>query len=246
MSNEKSLNEEVGLPWWLVLLSGLSAILLGLLLFAKPAATLLILIQILGVYWLITGGLSIVFLVKDRREWGWKLFSGILGIMAGILIILNPLWSTLLVPTSLAILVGAIGIVLGVMELVFAFRGGGWGVGVLGVLSILLGLLLLFRPVIAGLALPFVLGGIFVGGGILALIWAFGLQNDEKKAKEAAALAATRVQAVETTAPVKSEAVSSVGEAVGVAATRAQTVEVPKEVVETTGFCRWCSGRRHR
>ncbi len=234
MSNEKSLNEEVGLPWWLVLLSGLSAILLGLLLFAKPAATLLILIQVLGVYWLITGGLSIVFLVKDRREWGWKLFSGILGIMAGILIIFNPLWSTLLVPTSLAILVGAIGIVLGVMELVFAFRGGGWGVGVLGVLSILLGLLLLFRPVIAGLALPFVLGGIFVGGGILALIWAFGLQNAEKKAKEAAALAATRVQAVETTAYVKTEAVSSVGEAAGVAATRAQTVEVPKEVVETT------------
>lgn len=234
MSNEKSLNEEVGLPWWLVLLSGLSAILLGLLLFAKPAATLLILIQVLGVYWLITGGLSIVFLVKDRREWGWKLFSGILGIMAGILIIFNPLWSTLLVPTSLAILVGAIGIVLGVMELVFAFRGGGWGVGVLGVLSILLGLLLLFRPVIAGLALPFVLGGIFVGGGILALIWAFGLQNAEKKAKEAAALAATRVQAVETTASVKTEAVSSVGEAAGVAATRAQTVEVPKEVVETT------------
>ncbi|NTU73115.1 hypothetical protein HGB07_03000, partial [Candidatus Roizmanbacteria bacterium] len=35
----------------------------------------------------------------------------------------------------------------------------------------------LFRPVIAGLALPFVLGGVFIGGGILALIWAFGLQN---------------------------------------------------------------------
>jgi len=192
MSDAKTLKEEVGLPWWLVLISGISAILLGLLLFAKPAATLIILIQVLGVYWLITGGLSIVFLVKDRREWGWKLFSGILGILAGILIILNPLWSTLLVPTSLAILVGAIGIVLGVMELVFAFRGGGWGVGVLGVLSILLGLLLLSRPVIAGLALPFVLGGVLIGGGILALIWAFGLQDAERKAKESAALAATR------------------------------------------------------
>ncbi len=241
MSNAKALEEEVGLPWWLVLISGMSAILLGLLLFTKPAATLLILIQVLGVYWLITGGLSIVFLVKDRREWGWKLFSGILGILAGILIILNPLWSTLLVPTSLAILVGAIGIVLGFMELVFAFRGGGWGVGVLGVLSILLGLLLFSRPVIAGLALPYVLGGLFIGGGILALIWAFGLQGAERKAKEAAALAAPRAQTVNvpkeaavTTAAVKSEAVSVAGEAVAVAATRAQMVEAPEEVVETS------------
>jgi uncharacterized membrane protein HdeD (DUF308 family)/predicted flap endonuclease-1-like 5' DNA nuclease len=255
MSNAKTLEEEVGLPWWLVLLSGVAAILLGLLLFAKPAATLIILIQVLGVYWLITGGLSIVFLVKDRREWGWKLFSGILGIMAGILIILNPLWSTLLVPTSLAILVGAIGIVLGVMELVFAFRGGGWGVGVLGVLSILLGLLLLSRPVIAGLALPFVLGGVLIGGGILALIWAFGMQNAERKAnaeiqaKEAAAMAATRTQTVEvpkevveTTAAAKGAAVAVIDDGVGMAAAagaaaagvmEARSVEPAPAVVES-------------
>jgi uncharacterized membrane protein HdeD (DUF308 family)/predicted flap endonuclease-1-like 5' DNA nuclease len=220
MSNEKTLEEEVGLPWWLVLISGISAILLGLLLFARPAATLIILIQILGIYWLISGVVSLVSLFWNRKEWGWKLFSGILGILAGIMIIKNPLWSTLLVPTSLAILIGAIGIAIGVLQLVYAFRGGGWGLGVLGALSILLGLLLLFRPVIAGLAMPYMLGGLFIGGGILVLIWAFSIQDAQRQAKEMAARAPTAEMPKETVvaAAAKSAGESAMGEAAGMAA----------------------------
>ena len=241
MSNSNSLREEVGLPWWLVLISGISAILLGLILFAKPAATLTILIQILGIYWLISGVVSLVSLFTNRTQWGWKLFNGILGILAGILIIKNPLWSTLLVPASLAIVVGAVGIVIGVLQLVYAFRGAGWGLGVLGALSILLGLLLLFRPVIAGLALPFILGGFFLVGGILALVWAFNMQSAEKKAKEAASQAPTAEMPKEAVVPaaVRSETISP-GVEVAAGAAAASTLEssqaepAPAEVESST------------
>jgi uncharacterized membrane protein HdeD (DUF308 family)/predicted flap endonuclease-1-like 5' DNA nuclease len=237
MSNTTSLKEEVGLPWWLVLISGFSAILLGLILFAKPAATLIILIQVLGIYWLISGVVSLVSLFWNRNEWGWKLFNGILGILAGILIIKNPLWSTLLVPTSLAIVLGAVGIVIGILQLVYAFRGAGWGLGVLGALSILLGLLLLARPVIAGLALPFILGGLFIGGGILAVIWAFGMQNAGKKSKEDASRAPAADMSKETVVPasVKSEAISPAPAAVvgAVAASSIETSQPEPPLAET-------------
>jgi uncharacterized membrane protein HdeD (DUF308 family) len=176
--------EKPGLPWWLVLLEGIAAIILGWFLLTRPAATLIIMIQFLGIYWFVTGIFSIISLLWNRSHWFWKLVSGILGIIAGILIIQNPLWSTLLVPVTLAIILGAIGLVIGFMQLIEAFRGGGWGLGILGLLSILLGFLLITRPVIAGLALPWVLGVLLIGGGILAIIGAFMIRSARRQLEQ--------------------------------------------------------------
>jgi uncharacterized membrane protein HdeD (DUF308 family) len=171
-------------PWWLVLLWGILAIIMGLLFFLRPAASAGIMIQFLGIYWLVTGVFSIVSILWDRSGWGWKLFNGILGALAGVLIIENPLWSALLVPATLAIIVGIIGIVIGILQLASALRGGGWGVGILGALSILLAFLLITRPVIGGLALPVVLGGLLLSGGFLAIIASFGLRKIERQIEE--------------------------------------------------------------
>lgn len=187
--------EESGIPWWLVLIEGIVAILLGILLFLRPAATTIVLIQFLGIYWLITGIFSIISLIWDRTAWGWKIFSGILGIIAGALIIQNPLWSTLLVPTTLALVLGITGILIGIIQLIQAFSGGGWGAGILGVLSILLGFLLITRPVLAGLALPWVLGGLLIAGGILAIIVAFALRSVRKQVEVSSTPPANRVAA---------------------------------------------------
>lgn len=192
--------ESPGFPWWLVLVQGIAAIILGILLFVRPAATTLILIQFLGIYWLVSGIFSLIALFWDRSEWGWKLFSGILGILAGLLIIQNPLWSTLLVPTTLAWLLGFTGIFIGIIQIAQAFRSAGWGAGILGGLSILLGILLIARPVIAGLALPWVLGGLLVFGGILAIIAAFGLRNVENQLEAAEAQRISRPSAAQVPA----------------------------------------------
>lgn len=211
--------ENPGLPWWLVLIEGIAAIILGLLLFMRPAATTIVLIQFLGFYWLITGIFSVVSLIWDRSAWGWKLFSGILGIIAGLLIIQNPLWSTLLVPTTLAWVLGFIGILIGMLQLIDAFRGGGWGSGILGVLSILLGFLLISRPVIAGLGMPWVLGGLLIAGGILAIIAAFVVRSAEPQMEAAKAPAGSQAAAapIGRTEQAASEAPASAA-AVGMAA----------------------------
>lgn len=229
--------ETPGLPWWLVLIEGIAAIILGLLLFMRPAATTIVVIQFLGIYWLITGLFTIISLLWDRTAWGWKLFSGILGIIAGLLIIQNPLWSTLLVPTTLAIILGVIGIMIGIFQLVDAFRGGGWGSGILGALSILLGFLLITRPVIAGLALPWMLGGLLVAGGILAIIAAFGLRSAEPQIEAAKAPAGSQAAAapIGRAEPAASEAPAPAG-AAGVAAAGVVSAEAASgRVAEDTG-----------
>ena len=182
------------LPWWVVLLEGIAAIVIGLLLLTSPVMTTAVLVQFLGLYWLIAGIFQIIAIFVDSSQWGWKLFVGIVGIIAGVIILRHPLWSTLLVPSTLVILLGLLGITIGVIKLIQAFQGGGWGAGVLGVLSIILGIILLGNLLIATLSLPLVLGIFAIVGGILALVGAFRLKGEQAKP----AVAAAGQEAVET------------------------------------------------
>jgi uncharacterized membrane protein HdeD (DUF308 family) len=160
-------------PWWLILLQGIFAILFGVLLITSPGATTYVLVQFLGFYWLIGGTFGLVSIFIDHTFWGWKLFTGILGILAGLAIIQSPLWATVLVPATLLIFLGIQGIVSGVVMLFQAFRGGGWGVGILGVLSILLGLVLVANPLFSAVTMAYILGFLGIIGGFTAIIVAF-------------------------------------------------------------------------
>ena len=162
-------------PWWLVLLEGIFAVIIGFLLITNPK-TMLVLIQVLGIYWFIAGIFKIVSIFIESSMWGWKLFAGILGILAGIIIIQHPLWSTVLVQATAIIILGIDGIIIGIVSLVQAFKGGGWGVGILGALSIIFGIFLLANVWIATLSLSWVLGIFGIVGGIFAIIMAFRLR----------------------------------------------------------------------
>jgi uncharacterized membrane protein HdeD (DUF308 family) len=164
-------------PWWLVLVEGIAALIVGILLITVPARSVLILVQFLGIYWLITGVLAIVSIFIDSSQWGWKLISGVLGIAAGFVIIQHPLWSTIIIPTMLILVIAALGVITGISLLPLAFRGGGWGTGILGVLSVILSVVLFFNPFIAVVALPLVLGAFAIVGGISAIVSSFSLRR---------------------------------------------------------------------
>ena len=67
-------------PWWLTLVMGIAAVIVGgILLFGSltaQARTYLLLVQLLGIWWLVDGIVNIIYLFTDRTAWGWKLFSG--------------------------------------------------------------------------------------------------------------------------------------------------------------------------
>lgn len=178
-------------PWWLVLLLGLGSILVGILLLTAPGATLGFLVQALGWFWLIAGVLSIVSSFVIPRLRGWKLFAGILGVIVGFLVIGHPLWSGILVPTVMTVILGIYGLIAGAVLLIGAARGGGWGVAALGAMFILLGVALIVAPFVSTLAIIITGGVLAIVGGIAALINSLDLRREEK-AREAIAPAAAR------------------------------------------------------
>lgn len=173
---DSAMAPEAGVPWWFVLIQGIFATLIGILLLTNTAVTTVILIQVLGFYWLIAGILNIVSIFIDSSAWGLKLIVGILGILAGIVVIQHPLWSTALVTSTVVIILGIQGLFIGAINIVRAFRGAGLGVGVLGALSIVFGIILLANTLIAAATLPVVLGIFGIVGGILAIITAFRMR----------------------------------------------------------------------
>jgi len=158
--------------WWIVLIQGVLSIIIGVLLLVSPGMTLLVLVQLLGIYWLVSGVLSLVRIFIDRSLWGWKLFAGLIGILAGVSVIQHPLWSAVLLPKVLMVMLGIEGILNGIAYLVEAFRGLGWGTALLGILSILFGVILLVSPLISAVWLVGFLGAVSLLGGILSVGYA--------------------------------------------------------------------------
>jgi uncharacterized membrane protein HdeD (DUF308 family) len=186
-------SEPSSVPWWLILIEGIAAIIVGILLLANPGSALAVLVRLLGIYFFVTGILSIISIFIDSTAWGWNLFAGIIGILAGFIIIEYPLWSTLLVPTTFVLVIAIFAIIIGLINLVHAFQGAGWGKGILGVLSFLLGVVLLARPILVTISLPLVLGVLGIVGGVLALFSAFRLKREAESESSTTAEGATPV-----------------------------------------------------
>ncbi|HSO26530.1 MAG TPA: DUF308 domain-containing protein [Anaerolineales bacterium] len=168
--------EQRSFPWWLVLIQGIAAIIVGFLLLTAPLATTLIIVQMIGVYWFISGLFGVVSIFLDSTMWGLKLALGVLGILAGLAIIQHPLWSTVLLPATLVVIFGIEGLLMGGINLVQAFRGGGWGIGLLGILNIIFGIILLSNPLIGAALLPWILGIFAILIGIAAVFLAFRMR----------------------------------------------------------------------
>jgi uncharacterized membrane protein HdeD (DUF308 family) len=176
MSAASVASSEPQVPWWLVLLEGIALLILGILLLANTGMTTVILVQFLGIYWLIAGIFRIISIFLDSSMWGWKLFAGILGIVAGIIVVQHPVWSPLVIGATLVIILGIQGLINGGISIYQAFKGAGWGVGLLGALSVLFGILLLANVWMFAFSLPWVIGILSIIGGIAAIVMAFRLR----------------------------------------------------------------------
>ncbi|NPV63005.1 MAG: HdeD family acid-resistance protein [Methanotrichaceae archaeon] len=163
-------------PWWLVLLEGLAALIIGIYLIISPVATTILLVQILGIYWLIVGILTLVHLISDRTDMIWKLISGILGVVVGIIILAYPYMSAAIVPATFIILIGVLAICYGFISLFWALKTG-WAAAIMGILSIIFGLLLLGSPYIGVVMLIYFLAGLGIVGGIATMYFAFKLRT---------------------------------------------------------------------
>ena len=102
---------------------------------------------------------------------------GILGIIAGMVVLRHPLYATALVGTFLIVLLAVDGLIMGIMGLIRAFTGAGWGPGILGILTIIIAIFLFTNVFGAVLALPIVLGAVMIVGGIVAIFYSFRIRR---------------------------------------------------------------------
>ena len=134
---------------YLLLFGGVISLVFGILLFARTDATLTLIMLLVGLAWFIQGIVTLLGAFIDHSSWGWKLFGGALGIAAGLLVLQHPLSSTEVVPAILTLILGIFGVLIGIAALIGAFQGGGWGAGIFGAVSLVIGLLFMFNSYVS-------------------------------------------------------------------------------------------------
>jgi uncharacterized membrane protein HdeD (DUF308 family) len=142
-------------PWWLTLILGIAAIVVGALLLwgnlITKIETYFLLVTVLGVWWLVDGIFDIVGLFIDRSGWGWKLFVGLVSIIAGGYILLHPIIAGVQLPQAFVLVLGIWGVVKGALWLVLAFKGGGGAYAIIGLFALFFGLTLIAAYGVPGL-----------------------------------------------------------------------------------------------
>ena len=168
--------------WWLEVLRGVAAIIFGILAFAWPGITLLTLVLFWGAFALVDGVLALAAAVMGGNpapRW-WLAIVGVAGVVAGILTFVWPGITALV----LLVFIAAWAIVLGVFEIVGAIRlrkeiEGEWFLILNGVLSVLFGVVLLWRPGVGALAVIWIIGAYAIILGVIYV--AFGLKLRKHK-----------------------------------------------------------------
>lgn len=157
-------------PWWILLIWGILTMLIGCMFLISPGMTTVLLITFMGAYWLVGGLFAIGSLVIDRTNMGWKLFLAIINIIAGALILLYPLYSTVFVLSFFVIFIGFWACFIGVAYVFRAFTTKDAGSAILGVISLIFGFLLLINPFVAAALLPFITGGFAIAAGLATIV----------------------------------------------------------------------------
>jgi uncharacterized membrane protein HdeD (DUF308 family) len=179
MSEEALSLETKQRPWWLTLVGGILAIIVGgLLLWAGLYTKIQViefLVIVLGVYWLVDGTFTLVSMFVDHTAWGWKLLIGVISIIAGLVLIMTPVLSGIIVIKTLLLLIGIWGVIDGIVLLVLSFKGAGWGAAILGVITIILGIVLILNYNQPGMVIATIWLGAIAAlvGGVLMIVKAF-------------------------------------------------------------------------
>ncbi len=167
--------------WWVPLILGIATIIFGILFLTNPAATSVTFTFVIGMYWFARGIIDLVLMFVDTTMWGWKLFVGVIGVLAGWLVMSStldtPFFAALGLGSAFIVVLGIMGIVMGISDIAQAFMGAGWGRGILGVLMILLGIWLVANPVGSALALPWLFGVVMIVFGGFSCVAAFMLRS---------------------------------------------------------------------
>jgi uncharacterized membrane protein HdeD (DUF308 family) len=145
---------------WLFGLRGLLAIVFGVLALIWPGLTAVALVFMFAAYAILDGVLTIAAAVRNRMEndrWWLGLLEGVVSIAAGVIAFLFPTLAAI----TLLFVIAIWAIITGLLEIAAAIRlrreiDNEWALGLTGVVSIVLGVIMILNP----------------GAGLIGLVWA--------------------------------------------------------------------------
>jgi len=177
--------------WWILLLEGIATVVLGILLLTNPRATLIAFSLVLGVWWLFTGILDIIAAFAGRhgsRSWFWTLLGGIVSVVVGAFLLLEPLTGAAVLPVAYTLLFAVGAIVSGLFKVMAAVTmrnevsGEGWII-LWGAMAIVVGLWMLTSLKAASAVMVYIVAIFAIVGGVITVFNAFRLRST--KASEA-------------------------------------------------------------
>jgi len=174
--------------WWLIALRGVAAIVFGVLCFAFPSNTIYALVIVFGIYAIFDGVLAAIVSFQVREvdnQWWVLLLEGLAGILVGILAITK----TVVTAEALLFVIAFWAIFTGIMEIIAAIYlrreiDNEWLLILTGILSIILGVLLVVYPMAGSLAVIWVVGFYAIFFGVLMLFFAFEVRSFAQRLKK--------------------------------------------------------------
>lgn len=171
--------------WWVSLFVGIISIIFGIWFFTTPLETLFALTILFVAGFFVSGIFEIIFAVSNRNNlsnWGWNLILGVVDIIFAIVLISNPL----LAPTVLIYFIifwlmfqslWGIGVSIDLSK----YKNSGWSwLLTIGIIGLILAVILLFQPLIAGFMISYLFSSLFVLYGIFRIILAIKLKSLHK------------------------------------------------------------------
>jgi len=167
--------------WWLFVVRGVLAIIFGVLALIWPGPTKYILIVLFGAFVLVDGIFTVAAGITFHQyfeRWWAVLLEGLAGILLGFLAYLWPGLTALV----LVYFIAAWAVITGILEIVAAIQfrrviAGEWAMILIGLLSIVFGVLLAVFPAVGAVSLVWLIGIYAVADGIMQIIFAFRLRS---------------------------------------------------------------------
>jgi uncharacterized membrane protein HdeD (DUF308 family) len=174
--------------WVMLLVRGIIAILFGIMAIIWPGITAVALAVLWGIWALIEGVVNLVAAFqKGAAGKGWKIFFGIVSILAGVIAIIHPFD----VAVVLTWILGIWFIVAAVFQGVGAFSSTRtqprWMLLISAVLSLLIGILFVARPGVGVLSIVLWIGIVAIIWGIVLILAAFAARRLGKEIDTATA-----------------------------------------------------------
>src|SRR5690242_7716352 len=171
--------------WWLITLKGIIFIFLGIYIFKFPVSGMLGLIVYGSISLFISGIIESVFGISYRKinsGWVWQMGEGLMDILLALILLLNIGLTAITLPFVFAFYGILTGIFWIVQSLFFKRRSYRfWAVALIsGLFSLLIGILIFNRPVIASLTIVGIIGIMFMIHGFFLTLFSFEVGSTKR------------------------------------------------------------------